>query len=183
MTPPAEQLAQDAIDRLHLQTTLPQVQPPLGWSIPIPDAVLLVVGAVALLALLYALKDLRWRSGAGPDALPTTTADAAARQAHHLARAEQYAQRGAFAEAMHELLLEGLDALRDRAGSQLADSLTSREILRLDLLPEQARAALRAMILQVEWSWFGQHEATLADYRACRDSFDALHAVLHRAAA
>ena len=175
----AQQLARQAIERLHLQAMLPQVQPSHDWTIPLPDAVLLIIGAAALLVVLYALKDLRWRGGAGPDALAATTAEqAAARHAHHLARAEQFAAQGALVDAMHELLLEGLFSLRDRAGSQLADSLTSREILRLDVLPEEARAALRTMIARVEWTWFGQHEATLTDYRACRDSFDALHAAL-----
>lgn len=67
-----------------------------------------------------------------------------------------------------------------RAGSRLTDSLTSREILRLDLLPEQARAALGAIILRMEWTWFGQHAATLAGYSCCRDNFEALHAALRQ---
>jgi hypothetical protein len=183
VAPSAETLAQQAIHRLHLQTALPVAQPLPDWSLPLPDILLLAAGAAALLALLYYLMGLRRGGRAGEADLPSGAAEAAARHAQHLARAEQYAQQGAYVEAMHELLLEGLQALRDRAGSQLADSLTSREILRLGLLPEQARAALRAMIQRVEWTWFGQHDATLADYQACRDNFGALHQALRATAA
>jgi hypothetical protein len=179
--PSAQDLAGEAIRRLGLQVELPRSPSPPEWSLDLPDVALWAVVAVALAVLAYYLKDIGWRRQADAIELAEQHAEAAARQSGHMARAERFAQQGAFVDAMHELLLEGLRQIRERAGEQLADSLTSREILRTTLLPEQGRAALRAIILRVEWTYFGEHAATLADYRACRESFDALHAALLRA--
>lgn len=96
--------------------------------------------------------------------------------------ADHFARQGLFVEAMHELLLEGFREIRERGGKRLADSQTSREILRATSLPEQAQAALRAIILKVEWTYFGEHAATAADYHACRDSFTTLHEALRQTA-
>ena len=62
---------------------------------------------------------------------------------------------------------------------QFADSLTSREILRSTKLSDAGRAALRDIINRVELTYFGQHPAALADYAACRASFNALAHSLH----
>jgi hypothetical protein len=180
--PPAEDLAIATIRSLGLQVDLPREQQLPDFSLNLPDVVLWVLVVVALAALLYWLKDQRWLAGSGRDAPAAQHADPAARQGSRLARAEYFAQQGAFVDAMHELLLEGFREIRERAQERLADSLTSREILRATPLPEPGRAALRAIIMRVEWTYFGEHAATLADYRACRESFDALHAALGQAA-
>jgi hypothetical protein len=137
---------------------------------------------VGVVILLYCLTKLRWRGRADVDAgtgpHPADVAD----ETTHLARAERFAQQGSFVEAMHELLLEGFREIRERANERLADSLTSREILRTTVLPEPGRAALRAIVTRVEWTYFGEHAATLADYRACRDSFDILQSALGHSA-
>lgn len=176
------QLAADAIRRLHLQTNLPQGFQLPNWSIDIPDIVVWTIVALAVVLLLYYLKDLHWWSAADADLAEELAAQSAAGRDDHRLRAEQFAQQGAFVEAMHELLLAGLRNMRQRAGTQLAASLTSREILRLDLLPEAGRDALRAIVMRVEWTYFGQHAATRADFEECRASLDLLHDALRQAA-
>jgi hypothetical protein len=177
-----DDLTAATIRRLGLQTTLPRsdVEPGHGFSLQLPEATLWVVVVVAVAALLYALKDLRWaRPGLADDPRAALTgSDTDAR--YHLARAEQFAQQGLFVQAMHELLLEGFGEIRARAGAGVADSLTSREILRGAPLPEEGLGCLRDMFAKVEWTYFGNHPAGRDDYLACRARFDALRAVLHR---
>ena len=83
---------------------------------------------------------------------------------------------------MHMLLLHGLAHLRLRLDQQFSDSLTSREILHSTNLPAAARAALRDVVSRVELTYFGQRPARLADYAACRESFNALARSLSRSA-
>lgn len=89
----AEQLARESVQRLHLQASRPVTPSPPDWTLSLPDAVLLVIGMLASAALVWYLTDLRWRGGTAPDD-PPADVEAAARQAWHLARAEQYAQQG-----------------------------------------------------------------------------------------
>ena len=176
-------LAAQSIRRLGLQATLPTPQPPSEWSLHLADWLVLSIAIAAVGILLYCLKDLRWHMRGTPTELAAPEVRSAAIPSAHLARAEQFARQDSFAEAMHELLLQGLGDMRAAASGRLADSLTSREILRTTQLPEQGRGALRAMIARVEWSWFGEHAASRADYHACRESFDVLRASLRQAPA
>jgi hypothetical protein len=96
--------------------------------------------------------------------------------------ADELAARGRFVEAMHLLLLHGLAHIRQRLDQQFSDSLTSREILYSTNLPEAARASLRDVVGRVELTYFGQRPAGLADYTACRESFNALGRALYGSA-
>ena len=46
-------------------------------------------------------------------------------------------------------------------------------------LSEAGRSSLRDIVNRVEWTYFGEHPAALADYVACRASFNALAQALH----
>ena len=81
------------------------------------------------------------------------------------------------------LLLHGLAHIRARLDQQFSDSLTSREILYSSNLPEAARTSLRDVVNRVELTYFGQRPAGLADYTACRQSFNALERSLYGGAA
>lgn len=83
--------------------------------------------------------------------------------------AEALAAQGHFAEAIHALLLETLEALSRAA--RLAPSLTSREIVERVPLPSRARAALEGLVVAVEVSRFGGAAAAEPDYRACLSRF------------
>jgi hypothetical protein len=151
----------------------------LNWHFDLPPETLWFVVAIALGVLLYAFRDLIpiWRSGTGgtwaeDEIVPgeATPGD----QAVVIEAADDLAARGRFVEAMHMLLLHGLAHIRLRLDRQFSDSLTSREIVYSTNLPEAARASLRDVVSRVESTYFGQQSAGLADYTACRESFNAL---------
>ncbi len=182
----ARQLAERAIRRLDLQTELPRVPEPDSLRLALPAEVLWAVIVIALAVLLYAFRDMipilglgrrrAWGGDAGD------AGDAASRAPEvTLVRADELAARGNFVEAMHALLLQSLAYMRERLNEQFADSLTSREILARAPLPPEGRASLRDIVARVEWTYFGEREATRADYEACRASFSALAQALRGA--
>lgn len=87
------------------------------------------------------------------------------------ADAERLAAEGRYTEAIHQLLADTLALLRRRAGGELSDALTSREIVRVLALPVAERDALREMVARVERTWFAQRLAAADDYHAVRASY------------
>jgi hypothetical protein len=178
--PSPDDLAGETIRHLGLQVKLPRSPSPPELSMDLSTVILWAITAAAVVVLLYCVAKLyyhRWRDA--PE-WPGSPPAVGGEQTGHLARAERFAHLGSFVEAMHEVLLECFHEIRAHAGERLADSLTSREILRATGLPEQGRVALRAIVTCVEWTYFGEHAATLADYHACRGNFDALRSALLR---
>jgi hypothetical protein len=183
------QLAQETVEELKLQTSLPVEENPVGWLLDLPaiefSSEMFWAALVAMLAfLLYQMRDElpsfsftragRWQengldpaTGAGYDGEvdPSITGDELARQ-------------GRFVEAMHWLLLHSLSEIRERLGVRFPDSLTSREILRRARLPEYAKRLLNDIVTRVELSYFGTYPASEQDYAACRSSFEKLLAEL-----
>jgi len=94
--------------------------------------------------------------------------------------AEALAAQGRFAEAIHRLLLDTLEALSRAA--RLAPSLTSREIVAGVTLAPPAREALSGLVDAVEVSWFGGADPGAAEYRRCLDRFRAFVEHTRRAA-
>ena len=177
-----QQLADQAIRRLDLQTTFPVVPEPI--RIAFPPEILWIVIAVAVAIMLYSFRDLIpiLRSSRGENWIPEDAIGAggkAGSPAAALGAADELAAEGRFVEAMHVLLLQGLAAIRAGLDEEFADSLTSREILRRARLSEPGRASLRDIVDRVEWTYFGQYPAALADYQACRASFNTLTQALH----
>ena len=84
---------------------------------------------------------------------------------------ERLARSGAFAEAIHLMLLRALEALRHRLGTSWAKSLTSREIARRSELAPTDRSALKMLVGAVEISKFGGKSANEQIYRACLDQY------------
>jgi hypothetical protein len=195
-----EKAAADAAKTLDLQLILPleASKPPRWfWSWRLPDwltdwrfrsldsfdsalfwLILLAIAALAVYALRDALPFGRPRDGwqaadeNGAQAGAQTPAEAAL-------TAEDLARQGRYAEAMHVLLLRSLAEMRRRMGEAFADSLTSREILRRASLSDEGRGALRDIVIRVEWTYFGEHPASLSDYAACRKSYDGFIAALN----
>jgi hypothetical protein len=87
-----------------------------------------------------------------------------------LARADQLASAGQYAEAMHYVLLAAT-AMLGRGQPQKSDSLTSWELLRAARLAPPQLQALRDLVLRVERAWFGKRPAALDDYQQVRGSF------------
>lgn len=183
--PSPSQLAAEVIRALDLQQDLPQGQEPPAWHLhfALPPELLWATVAFAAATLLYFfIRDVL--PGMLPVARggwvePGAAGEAGGEEAPEAAlAAEELARQGQFVEAMHWLLLQALAEIRRRLGEPIADSLTSREILRRVRLSEAGRAALRDVIARVERSYFGKHPADAADYRSCRDSFERLSAAL-----
>ncbi len=175
----AQQLAERAIRRLDLQTELPRVPEPAAFRLVLPAEVLWAVIIIALAVLLYAFRDMIPVLGLGRRRAWGSDQDDAGDAVWRapevtLGRADELAARGNFVEAMHTLLLQSLAYIRERLNEQFADSLTSREILARAPLPPEGRASLRDIVSRVEWTYFGEREATRSDYEACRASFSAL---------
>ena len=84
---------------------------------------------------------------------------------------ERLARAGAYAEAIHLMLLRALDTLRRRLGTSWAKSLTSREIVRRSELPGTDRQALKVLVGAVEICRFGGQQANEQIYRACLDHY------------
>jgi hypothetical protein len=177
-----------AIRRLDLQTELPRGPEPARLAIKLPAELLWVVIVVAIGVLLYAFRDMIPIWGTRADGAWTMdealSGNVEARTpAAVLGAADELAADGRYVEAMHVLLLQGLADIRQGLDQEFADSLTSREILRSIHLPEAGRASLRDIVNRVEWTYFGKHPAALADYVACRASFNTLARALHGSAA
>jgi uncharacterized protein DUF4129 len=84
---------------------------------------------------------------------------------------ERLARAGAYAEAIHLMLLRALEALRRRLGTSWAKSMTSREIARRSELPATDRSALKMLVGAVEISRFGGKSANEQIYRTCLDQY------------
>jgi hypothetical protein len=176
-------LAEQVIRRLDLQTEFPVELVPRPLF-TLPAEVLWLVIIIAIGVLLYAFRDLipGWRTrrdgGWAADEMDYGGGRAGS-PAAALGAADQLAAEGRFVDAMHVLLLHGLATIRERLDEQFADSLTSREILRSTRLSEAGRTSLRDIVSRVELTYFGRQPAALADYVACRASFNALAQTLH----
>jgi hypothetical protein len=170
--------------RAHdLQTELPSVEPAEKWKLRLNlqfvEILLYVAVGCGIVVLFYYLRDMLPGRGIGQrsewDETSDMTGKGAARsdEAAQI-EADELARQGRFVEAMHILLLQGLNEMRKRLDLRFADSLTSREIVRQADVPSNARTALRDIIGWVERAYFGTYSATSNDYLACRQSFAAL---------
>lgn len=177
------QAAKGVVQALDLQTAFPNettLVPSARWPLSEDLARLLLWTAVAVGAVVVALylRDIlpggglarRKRWSADP-ADPRQTGAGAEAQAQ--TDADELARLGRFVEAMHVLLLQALADMRGRLDVAIADSLTSREILRRAPVSPVAKSALQDIVGAVERAYFGDHPAGEGDYLACRANFAA----------
>jgi hypothetical protein len=175
---------------LDLQTDLPVPSPSHEFQLN-RDAVrvllwiAVICGAAALAYYIRGIlpagglaRSSAWDAPSEPSAFGETQGAAQAQ-----ATADDLARQGRFVEAIHVLLLQGLDEMRRRLDQRFADSLTSREIMRRAKVSSGARAALRDIVDWVERAYFGAHPAGAEDYAACRKSFVAFAEALKEGAA
>lgn len=103
--------------------------------------------------------------------LPTAQADAPLPPGP-LDDAERLAAAGRFSEAIHLVLLRLLAELRHLVDLSMADSLTSREILRRNAaIPTATRDALGIVIGAVELCHFGGRQGDATLFRHCVDAY------------
>ena len=171
----------------HLALPEPEPEPEREWeplSLSEPAEVLLwvLIAAATVLLLVYLLRLAGDRRRAdevvAEDARPGDGAVPAPRLPPSLGEADRLAAAGAFGEAVHLLLLAGLEGLRSSRAAVAAASLTSREVLHRAALPEAASSALAHLVTASELSHFGGRATTAADYRSCRDAYGRLAATM-----
>jgi uncharacterized protein DUF4129 len=174
---PAElrEKAQAVIASGDYQASLPrEPTPPKAFQLPLgPLELLLRILLWTALAVIVVLA-VSWlarRLGGGARDAEVPEPAGAAPPAIPIESAEALARDGRWADAIHALLLETLQALSRAA--RLAPSLTSREIVERVSLPARARDALLGLVLAVEISRFGGAPAGEGDYRACLTRFHA----------
>jgi hypothetical protein len=178
----AEDIAKDP--SLQHEPPSPKAPPPSDLKIPIPPEVflylLIAVLAVALCIVAYHLYGtyafggrLSKKKVDQPLQVATQPIMRPAGEAPlpDLDEIERLARSGAFAEAIHLMLLRALEALRHRLGTSWAKSLTSREIARRSELAPTDRSALKMLVGAVEISKFGGKSANEQIYRACLDQY------------
>jgi len=173
---------------LDLQTEFPSLKPDevdepgylnvdiarlLLWTAVIAGAGVLAYFIHDVLPVFGVARRPRWEGSADGLTVEVRSVNAAARAA-----ADELAAQGRFVEAMHTLLLQGLDEMRMHLDLRFADSLTSREIVSQANVPASAKTALREIIHWVERAYFGDHPVDRNDYDACRRSFVALGSIL-----
>ena len=178
----AETIAKDP-SLQHEPPSPKALPPPANVSIPIPPEIflylLVAVLAVALCIVgyhLYGTYAFGRRVSKKVDQTLQVTTQPIMRPAGDaplpdLDEIERLARTGAFAEAIHLMLLRALEALRHRLGTSWAKSLTSREIARRSELAPTDRNALKMLVGAVEISRFGGKSANEQIYRACLDQY------------
>ncbi|MCC8165580.1 MAG: DUF4129 domain-containing protein [Planctomycetes bacterium] len=182
---PSRTTVDEAVRELGIQTEMPRLHlVPVSPSQPItvpPEVAKMVLYAALAVFILVLLYTFITNARYAEEAKAPTVEEAAAvanRMGEAGAEAEFHAGGGAYAEAMHTLLLRSVEELRRRSRVPLARSLTSREILsRLPLEPV-AREAFQSLVDRVEITYFGGREPTRDDYELCRKSFDILTGAL-----
>lgn len=157
------------------QSALPKdLAPPRALDLPLGPLELLLRlllwTALAVMVVLAVSWLVRRLTRGGRD-VEVGEAVPAAPVAIPIASAQALAAEGRWADAIHALLLETLEALSRAA--RLAPSLTSREIVERITLPARARDALAGLVVAVEVSRFGGADAAEADYRDCLARFHA----------
>jgi hypothetical protein len=166
------------------QRALPEEPAPPAFQLSLGPLELLVRillwTALAVLVVLAVSWLVRRLAAGARDVEVAEPAGAAAVPELRLESAAALAAAGRWAEAIHALLLETLEALSRAA--RLAPSLTSREIVERVRLPAPARDALEGLVVAVELSRFGGAPAGEGDYRACLSRFRAFQDATRSAA-
>jgi hypothetical protein len=174
------ELSKGIVSALDLQTAFPNPAVASGsepWLAgDFSRALLWAAVAIGVVVIALYLRDILPGGGlarrrgwdAGEAGLAAAGASAEAQAQFN---ADELARLGRFVDAMHVLLLQALADMHRRLDVALADSLTSREILRRAKVSPLAKSALQDIIGAVERAYFGDHPADESDYLSCRTNF------------
>ena len=143
-----------------------------GWTVLMWIAVALVVIALAfaLFPPLRAWLAERFAARGGPVATPGWAPEAAVARAL-LVEADQLAATGRYDEAVRLLLHRSVEDIERWRGDKLRPSWTSRDIARIDALPDPARAVFGRIVADVERSLFAGHPLGEADWTRARADY------------
>ena len=173
----------------RVQLDLPVFEPPQlpDWLRPLFEALARAGPLVeygfwtgVALVLLWALWRLarwlipllrQWRRDAADAAPAEQWAPELAPTRALLVEADGLAAAGAYAEAVHLLLLRSVEQIEARFPGQLRQSWTSRDIARAAILPPAMAAAFGAIAAVVEAGLFGRQPVGEAAWRQCREAY------------
>jgi hypothetical protein len=89
-----------------------------------------------------------------------------------LEEADRLAAEGRFDEAIHVLLFRSIDDISGRRPGAVKPALTSRDIVRLAAMPDEARHAFARIAEAVERTFFGGRPAAKDDFARCRSDYE-----------
>ncbi len=143
-----------------------------GWTVIMWIAIALVAIALAfaLVPPLRAWLADRFAARGGPVATPGWTPEAAVARAL-LVEADQLAATGRYDEAVRLLLHRSVEDIERWRGDKLRPSLTSRDIARIDALPDTARTLFGRIVADVERSLFAGQPLGQADWTRARADY------------
>ncbi len=141
-----------------------------------------LAGALLIAYLLLIWYRARHRSEGGADVKPRRRKAARSAPTPALAppqideptileQADRLAATGRYGEAIHFLLLNGLDHVGHQTRQRIPPELTNRELLRALRLAENMAGALSVLVRLSERSHFGGAAPSAADYRLSREKF------------
>ncbi len=143
-----------------------------GWTVLMWIAVALVVIALAF-ALFPPLRAWlldRFASRGGVETTPGWAPEAAVARAL-LVEADQLAAAGNYDEAVRLLLHRSVEDIERWRGDPLRPSWTSRDIARIDTLPDAARTVFSRIVADVERSLFAGQPLGEADWERARADY------------
>jgi hypothetical protein len=96
-------------------------------------------------------------------------------------QADLLAGQGLYTAAMHKLLLNTIEEIKNQTKLTLPQSFTSREIVKNLGLDQPQTTILGQIVSKVELCWFGNHQPQKEDYLACRAIFQSFQSLLANA--
>ena len=86
--------------------------------------------------------------------------------------ADRLAAEGRFAEAVHLILFRSIEDIEGKRPDLISPALTSRDIARLDGVPERVRKTFSDIAAVVERSFFGGRAVDAEAFAACRRAYE-----------
>lgn len=114
----------------------------------------------------------RWLGRAAPEPAVASWQPEAAPARALLAQADALAARGDFSQAAHLLLLRSVEQIEARYPGRLRPSWTSRDIVRVSILPPEAQRAFGFIAATVETALFGRRPIDEAAWARCRSAYE-----------
>ncbi|MDR0620520.1 MAG: hypothetical protein LBJ61_01365 [Deltaproteobacteria bacterium] len=177
----------DSAKRLNLQTKPGGdfVTEKMPDPILFPKEIFIVLGAGLGLFFLFFLvraiiKSKRAAKKSDPDKKPTEDGDDLDTEALEATglKADLLASQGFITEAMHALLLETIEELKNQKNMSFPNSHTSREIAGSLNLGHAATKCLGDIVTAVEPTWFGEAKPDINQYLGLKATFDAFLDIL-----
>jgi hypothetical protein len=137
---------------------------------------MLILGAALILYFLgRELLATRWpglKRHKGPNLGPEDWRPTVAKARTLLEDADRLAAEGRFAEAVHLILFRSVEDIEAKRPDLISPALTSRDIARLEGVPQRVRETFSGIAAVVERSFFGGRAVDAEAFAACRKAYE-----------